>query len=150
MNKNEETLKKMYDVFKKYDISKDETVDEKFLEMMSDYKNFNTLMNIAFGLDTSEFITENSNIENKNVVYNIKKFGPLYKNIYESYKKCFVDEGYGSGNEWNPSLKSHKDAYNSFVKWYEKQIKYLSKNELIDMLKGIITEIDNDSLEEIK
>ena len=56
MNKNEETLKKMYEVFSRYDINENETVDEKFLEMMSDYKNFNTLMNIAFGLDTSELL----------------------------------------------------------------------------------------------
>ena len=86
MNKNEETLKKMYDVFINYDINENENIDDKFLEMMSDYKNFNTLMNIAFGLDISEFVTEDTNIEDKRIVYNIKKFGPLYRNIYESYR----------------------------------------------------------------
>ena len=146
MNNNEETLKKMYDIFTNYDINENETVDDKFLEMMSDYKNFNTLMNIAFGLDTSEFVTEDSQIEDKRIVYNIKKFGPLYKNIYESYKRCFINES----DDWNPSLKSHKDAYNSFIKWYDKQLQHMNKEELLDMLKGIITEIEGDSLTEIK
>ena len=146
MNKNEETLKKMYDVFINYDINENENINDKFLEMMSDYKNFNTLMNIAFGLDTSEFVTEDANIEDKRIVYNIKKFGPLYRNIYESYKRCFISEA----NEWNPSLKSHKDTYNSFIKWYDKQLQHMNKEELVDMLKGIITEIEQDSLTEIK
>lgn len=146
MNKNEETLKKMYDIFINYDINESESIDDKFLEMMSDYKNFNTLMNIAFGLDTSEFVTEDSQIEDKRIVYNIKRFGPLYKNIYESYKRCFINET----DDWNPSLKSHKDSYNSFIKWYDKQLQHMNKEELVDMLKGIITEIEEDSLTEIK
>ena len=146
MNKNEETLKKMYEVFSRYDINENETVDEKFLEMMSDYKNFNTLMNIAFGLDTSEFVTEDVNIEDKRIVYNIKKFGPLYKNIYESYKRCFIDED----DDWNPSLKSHKDTYNSFIQWYDKQLQHMNKEELVNMLKCIITDIEEDSLTEKK
>lgn len=146
MNKNEETLKKMYEIFSNYDIDENTSVEDKFLEMMSDYKNFNTLMNMAFSIDTSEFVTENAQIEDKRIVYNIKKFGPLYKNIYESYKRCFINES----DDWNPSLKSHKDSYNSFVKWYDKQLNHMNKEELIDMLKGIITEIENDSLEEIK
>ena len=114
--------------------------------MMSDYKNFNTLMNIAFGLDTSEFVTEDADIEDKRIVYNIKKFGPLYRNIYESYKRCFINEA----DDWNPSLKSHKDTYNSFIKWYDKQLQHMNKEELVDMLKGIITEIEQNSLTEIK
>ena len=146
MNKNEETLKKMYDVFINYDINENENIDDKFLEMMSDYKNFNTLMNIAFGLDTSEFVTEDADIEDKRIVYNIKKFGPLYRSIYESYKRCFINEA----DDWNPSLKSHKDTYNSFIKWYDKQLQHMNKEELVDMLKGIITEIEQDSLTEIK
>ncbi len=144
--KNEETLKKMYDIFSAYDINESENVDDKFLEMMSDYKNFNTLMNIAFGLDTSEFVTEDSQIEDKRIVYNIKKFGPLYRNIYESYKKCFINES----DDWNPSLKSHKESYNSFIDWYEKQLKHMSKEEIVDMLKGILTDIEDDSLKKIQ
>ena len=146
MNKNEETLKKMYEVFSRYDINENETVDEKFLEMMSDYKNFNTLMNIAFGLDTSEFVTEDVNIEDKRIVYNIKKFGPLYKNIYESYQRCSIDVD----DDWNPSLKSHKDTYNSFIQWYDKQLQHMNKEELVNMLKCIITDIEEDSLTEKK
>ena len=146
MNKNEETLRKMYEIFSNYDIDENTSVDDKFLEMMNDYKNFNTLMNIAFSIDTSEFVTEDSQIEDKRIVYNIKKFGPLYKNIYESYKRCFINEA----EDWNPSLKSHKDSYNSFIDWYDKQLKHMNKEELLDMLKGIITEIESDSLDKIK
>ena len=113
---------------------------------MSDYKNFNTLMNIAFGLDTSEFVTEDVNIDDKRIVYNIKKFGPLYKNIYESYKRCFIDVD----DDWNPSLKSHKDTYNSFIQWYDKQLQHMNKEELVNMLKCIITDIEEDSLTEKK
>ena len=113
---------------------------------MSDYKNFNTLMNIAFGLDTSEFVTEDVNIDDKRIVYNIKKFGPLYKNIYESYKRCFIDDC----DDWNPSIKSHKDTYNSFIQWYDTQLQHMNKEELVNMLKCIITDIEEDSLTEKK
>lgn len=146
MNKNEETLKKMYDIFVNYDINENESIEDKFLEMMSDYKSFNTLMNIAFSLDTSEFITEDSEIDDKRIVYNIKKFGPLYKNIYESYKRCFNNES----DKWNSSLKSHKDTYNSFIDWYDKQLKHMKKEELFDMLNNVIKKIESDSLDKMK
>lgn len=144
MNKNEETLKKMYDIFCKYDISEEKSIDDMFLEMMGDYKNFNSLMNIAFSLDSSQFINENEQIEDKRIVYNIKKFGPLYRNIYESYKRCFEAE------EWNPTLKTHKDTYNSFIKWYDKHLNHMNKEELVDMLKTIIQDIEDDQLVSLK
>ena len=53
-------------------------------------------------------------------------------------------------DEWNPSFNSHKQSYNSFIKWYDKQLKHMNKEELLDMLKGIIKEIENDSLDTIK
>ena len=40
-------------------------------------------------------------------------------------------------NEWNPSLNSHKQAYNSFIKWYDRQLNHMNKEELTDMLKTI-------------
>lgn len=55
------------------------------------------------------------------------------------------------GSTWEPQvLKSHKDSYNSFIKWYDKQLKHMNKDELLDMLDYIITEIKNDSLSIIK
>ena len=53
-------------------------------------------------------------------------------------------------NEWNPSLNSHKQAYNSFIKWYDRQLNHMNKEELTDMLKSIIKEIEDDSLDVIK
>ena len=26
-------------------------------------------------------------------------------------------------DEWNPTFSNHKNAYNSFIKWYDKQLK---------------------------
>ena len=53
-------------------------------------------------------------------------------------------------DEWNPSLNNHKNSYNSFIKWYDKQLSHMNKEELLDMLKTIITEIEDDSLDTIK
>ena len=53
-------------------------------------------------------------------------------------------------DEWNPSLNSHKQAYNSFIKWYDRQLNHMNKEELTDMLKSIIKEIEDDSLDVIK
>lgn len=144
--KNEQTLKKMYDIFERYDIVDNKSVDDMFVEMMSDYKNFNTLMNIAFSLDTSEFVNESSDITDKRIVYNIKKFGPLYRNIYESYKKCFVNESWG----FDYTNKKHVDVYNNFVHWCDDQLKIMKRDELIDMLKTATSQLDHDNLKEIK
>lgn len=140
MNKNEETLKKMYDIFVNYDINESESIDDKFLEMMSDYKNFNTLMNIAFGLDTSKFINENITIDDKRIVYNIKKFGPLYRNIYESYKKCFNDM-----TDDNIVEDSNAQSYDILMECCNEQLQHINKDELINTLKNIITNIKNDN-----
>ena len=52
--------------------------------------------------------------------------------------------------EFNPSgFKTHRDSYNSFVKWYDKQLKHMNKDELLDMLDFISKEIKDDSLEPI-
>lgn len=55
------------------------------------------------------------------------------------------------GKEFNPSgFKSHRDSYNSFIKWYDKQLKYMNRDELVDMLKVIIQDIQDDELVELK
>ena len=52
---------------------------------------------------------------------------------------------------WEPDImKTHRDAYNSFIKWYDKQLKYMNKDELLDMLKCICQDIQDDSLEPLK
>lgn len=52
---------------------------------------------------------------------------------------------------WNPDiLRTHRDSYNSFIKWYDKQLKTMNKDELLDMLSFIFKEIKDDSLSPIK
>ena len=63
--------------------------------------------------------------------------------------KNIIDYVYES-DDFNPSFKSHKQAYNSFVKWYDKQLNHMNKEELIDMLKLIINDIKDDNLDILK
>lgn len=54
-------------------------------------------------------------------------------------------------DNWNPAgFRTHKDAYNSFIKWYDKQLRYMNRYELTDMLKTIIQDIEDDTLDFIK
>jgi hypothetical protein len=53
-------------------------------------------------------------------------------------------------NEWNPSLNSHKQAYNNFIKWYDKCLKHMNKEEILDLIESAIKEIEDDSLDIIK
>ena len=47
--------------------------------------------------------------------------------------------------EWNPILKTHKKAYNDFVKYYNKLLYVMSKEEILDMLNGLINEIKDEN-----
>ena len=60
------------------------------------------------------------------------------KNIKE-----FINES----DEFNLSFPQHKKVYNSFITWYDKQLRWMNRDELIDMLKTIINEIETDSLD---
>ena len=60
--------------------------------------------------------------------------------------KTYITES----SEWNPSLTSHKNAYNKFVKFYDSLLSHMNKEEILDMLKGAIKEIEDDSLDTIK
>ena len=53
-------------------------------------------------------------------------------------------------DEFNPSFNSHKQAYNNFVKWYDKCLKSMNKEEILDLVKSAIKEIEDDSLDAIK
>jgi len=53
-------------------------------------------------------------------------------------------------NEWNPSLNSHKQAYNNFIKWYDKCLKHMNKEEILDLIESAVKEIEDDSLDTIK
>lgn len=62
-----------------------------------------------------------------------------------------INEIINESKEWNPrSFKSHRDAYNSFIKWYDKWIKYMNEDEIVDMLKVIIQDIKDHELNELK
>ena len=52
--------------------------------------------------------------------------------------------------EWNPSLTSHKNTYNKFVKFYDGCLKHMNKEEILDMLRHAIKEIEDDSLDVVK
>lgn len=52
-------------------------------------------------------------------------------------------------DDFNLSLNSHKKVYNSFIDWYDKQLRLMNKDEMIDMLKTIIDEIESDSLDKV-
>lgn len=57
--------------------------------------------------------------------------------------KEFINES----DEFNLSLTQHKKVYNSFITWYDKQLRWMNRDELVDMLKTIINEIETDSLD---
>ena len=62
-----------------------------------------------------------------------------------------ISELINESDEFNLSFSSHKDTYNSFIKWCNKHIgRKMNKEEMIDMLKTIITEIENDDLDFVK
>jgi len=62
-----------------------------------------------------------------------------------------INEIINESKEWNPSgFKSHRDAYNSFIKWYDKCLKYMNEDEIVDMLKVIIQDIQDHELNELK
>ena len=48
--------------------------------------------------------------------------------------------------EFNLSFNTHKQVYNSFVKWYDKNASKMNKEELLDMLKTAIAEIEDGSI----
>lgn len=57
--------------------------------------------------------------------------------------KEFINES----DEFNLSFSQHKKVYNSFITWYDKQLRWMNRDELVDMLKTIINEIETDSLD---
>lgn len=50
-------------------------------------------------------------------------------------------------DEFNLSLSQHKRIYNSFITWYDKQLRWMNRDEIVDMLKTIINDIETDSLD---
>lgn len=58
----------------------------------------------------------------------------------------FINES----GEWNPTLNSHKKAYNDLLKWYDKCIKSMDRDEVIDLLKTAIANFEHDDFDNIK
>ena len=61
-----------------------------------------------------------------------------------------IQEYIMESDEWNPSLTSHKNAYNKFVKFYDSLLKYMNKEEILSMLNMAIIDIKTDQLDVIK
>ena len=73
--KNNAALKIMYEVFSLYDVddcNDKNKINDRFLEMMSDYKNYNKLMNAAFSINTSVFTPINEDIEDKRITLGVE------------------------------------------------------------------------------
>lgn len=47
------------------------------------------------------------------------------------------------------SLKSHTTVYNNFVKWYDKQLSHMNRDELVALLNVAIEDIKNDELNQL-
>lgn len=61
-----------------------------------------------------------------------------------------IEDLINESDEFNLSLSQHKKVYNSFITWYDKQLRWMNRDELVDMLKTIISEIETDSLDYAK
>ena len=61
-----------------------------------------------------------------------------------------IQEYVMEGNEWNTSLSTHKTAHNKFVKFYDSLLKHMNKEEILDMLKEAIKDVEADKLDIIK
>ena len=61
-----------------------------------------------------------------------------------------IQEYIMESDEWNPSLTSHKNAYNKFVKFYDSLLKHMNKEEILCMLNMAIKDVETDQLDVIK
>ena len=67
--------------------------------------------------------------------------------IYVIFEMKTIEDLINEADEFNLSLSQHKKVYNSFITWYDKQLRWMNRDELVDMLKTIISEIEDDSLD---
>lgn len=70
--------------------------------------------------------------------------------IYVIFEMKTIEDLINEVDEFNLSLSQHKKVYNSFITWYDKQLRWMNRDELVDMLKTIISEIEDDSLDYAK
>ena len=54
------------------------------------------------------------------------------------------------GSEYNPSFSSHRSCWNNFIKWYDKCLHSMEKDEILDLLHTAIRDIENDELVEVQ
>ena len=55
----------------------------------------------------------------------------------------------GTGDKFCPNIKSHADTYNKLLKWYDKAITRMNKDEAIDLLKYAIDQWEHDNFDDI-
>ena len=48
-----------------------------------------------------------------------------------------IEDLINEADEFNLSLSQHKKVYNSFITWYDKQLRWMNRDELVDMLKQL-------------
>lgn len=55
----------------------------------------------------------------------------------------------GTGDNWDPNIGCHKKAYNDLLKWYDKNLNRMNKDELIDCLKNAVRLWENDDFDNL-
>lgn len=87
-----------------------------------------------------------------------------WKVNYKNYKKEYIMKSLneyvnrskedelvkeGTGDNWDPNIGCHKKAYNDLLKWYDKNIYKMTKEELIDCLKNAVKMWENDDFDNL-
>lgn len=69
------------------------------------------------------------------------------KSLNEYINERPVNEG--TGDNWDPNIGVHKKAYNDLLKWYDKQLSHMNKEELIDCIKHAVQLWENDDFDNL-
>lgn len=54
-----------------------------------------------------------------------------------------------TGDNFEPNIKSHAKNYNNLLKWYDKSIKTMNKDEVLSLMKYAIDQWENDNFDNI-
>lgn len=50
---------------------------------------------------------------------------------------------------FNSHFSTHAKAYNDLIKWYDKHLKHMNKEELIGCLKSVTVQFENDNFDTV-
>ena len=69
------------------------------------------------------------------------------KKISEILNGSQINES--TGDKFNEHIKSHAEAYNRLLKWYDKAINHMNADEAIDLLKYAIDQWSHGNFDDI-